>query len=97
MDIRELNDRIVEFNKVKDLILSKLVEEGTIDHSDADEFSQRCHVIIYRGTWFSRWFKNTFKKDNPDESSYYIRIVELNKKEDEVDRLIRRTTGDYDE
>jgi hypothetical protein len=32
---------------------------------------------------------------NPN--GYYIRIIEMKEKEDEVDRLLRRTTGNYDE
>jgi hypothetical protein len=87
------------YNKVKDIVLNKLVSEGLLDQSDSEEFSERCQVLVYKGKWFSKWFDRNVKAERPDASadSYYIRMVELKEKEDEVDRLLRRTTGNYDE
>jgi hypothetical protein len=95
----DLTAEIQNFNKVKDIILSKLVQENLLDQSDADEFSDRCQVLCYKGKWFSKWFDKNIKAEDPnaDKESYYIRIVEMKEKEDEVDRLLRRTTGNYDE
>lgn len=86
------------YQKVKELVLSRLVHEGLLNKSDADEFDERCQVLVYKGTWFSKWFDKNVNVDKPkDKNSYFMRIVELKEKEDEVDRLLRRTTGDYDE
>jgi hypothetical protein len=87
------------YQKVKDIVLGKLVSEGLLERSDADEFSERCQVLVYKGTWFSKWFdKNVKTHSSPgDKQSYYIRIIEMKEKEDDVDRLLRRTTGNYDE
>ena len=95
----DLTTEMSNYNKVKDIVLTKLVQEGLLDESDADEFSERCQVLCYKGKWFSKWFDKNMKAENPnaDENSYYIRIVELKEREDEVDKLLRRTTGDYDE
>ena len=97
--LMELERDMSNYQKVKELILEKLVNEGLLDQDDADEFNDRCQVLVYKGTWFSKWFDKNVKIDNPDanQKSWYIRIVELKEKEDEVDRLLRRTTGDYDE
>lgn len=95
----DLTSEMANFNKVKDIVLNKLVSEGLLDKVDADEFGERCQVLCYKGKWFSKWFDKNMKAENPkaDENSYYMRIVELNEREDEVDKLLRRTTGDYDE
>ena len=87
------------YQKVKELILQKLVAEDLLSQDDADEFDERCQVLVYKGTWFGKWFDKNVKVDRPDadKKGWYMRIVELKEKEDEVDRLLRRTTGNYDE
>jgi hypothetical protein len=87
------------YNKVKEIVLNKLVSEGLLDHSDAEEFADRCQVLVYKGKWFSKWFDNNMKASNPDanKDGYYIRMVELKEREDDVDKLLRRTTGNYDD
>lgn len=92
-----LDGEIINYNKVKEIVLNKLITEGLLDQSDADEFSERCHVLVYRGTWFSKWFDRNMKRENSEKEGYYIRIIELKEREDDVDKLLRRTTGNYDE
>lgn len=93
----DLTAQMENYNKVKDLVLNKLVEEGLIDNDDAEEFKDRCQVLLYKGKWFSKWFDKNIKVDYPDADveSYYIRVIEMKEREDEVGRLLRRTTGDY--
>lgn len=95
----DLTSEMENYNKVKDIVLNKLVEEGLLDRSDSEEFSDRCQVLIYKGKWFSKWFEKNVKAEQPgaDADKYYIRIVELKEREDDVDKLLRRTTGNYDE
>jgi len=94
----DLEQDMSNYQKVKELVLSKLVKEGLLEKDDADEFDNRCQVLVYKGTWFSKWFdKNINVEDNRNKKGYYMRIVELQEKEDEVDKLLRRTTGNYDE
>lgn len=95
----ELENDMSNYQKVKELILQKLVSEGLLDQDDANEFDERCQVLVYKGTWFSKWFDKNVKVEKPEanKKGWYMRIVELKEKEDEVDRLLRRTTGDYDE
>lgn len=85
------------YNKVKELILNKLVEEKLLDQDDANEFDERCQILVYKGKWFSKWFDKNIKSETNSPDTYYIRVIEMNNKEDEVDRLLRRTTGNYDE
>lgn len=95
----DLDWEMSNFNKVKEIVLSKLVAEELLDESDAEEFKERCHVLMYKGKWFSNWFDKNIKASSPDadKNAYYMRIVELKEREDDVDRLLRRTTGDYDD
>lgn len=95
----DLTAEMENYNKVKEIVLNKLVTEGLLDLSDAQEFGERCQVLVYKGKWFSRWFDKNMKAENPkaDENGYYIRMVELKDREDEVDKLLRRTTGNYDD
>jgi hypothetical protein len=95
----ELENDMSNYQKVKELILQKLVLEGLLNEDDANEFGERCQVLVYKGTWFSKWFDKNIKVQIPesDKKGWYMRIVELKEKEDEVDRLLRRTTGDHDE
>ena len=95
----DLTAEMSNYNKVKDIVLNKLVQEGLLEESGADEFSERCQVLCYKGKWFSKWFDKNMKAENPnaDENSYYIRIVELKEREDDVDKLLRRTTGNYED
>ena len=91
----DLDSEMANFNKVKEIVLGKLISEGLLDPTDAEEFSERCHVLVYKGKWFSKWFeKNMVSKDS---ESYYIKVVELKDREDDVDKLLRRTTSNYDD
>jgi hypothetical protein len=95
-----MNDLTVEmenYNKVKDLVLAKLVDEGLLDQDDADEFTDRCQVLLYRGKWFSKWFNKNIKTETHSPDTYYMKIIEMREREDEVDRLLRKTTGNYDD
>jgi polyhydroxyalkanoate synthesis regulator phasin len=93
-----LDVEMKNYNLVKLNVLDKLVKEGLLDQDDADEFAERNQVLVYKGKWFKKWFDNNIKIEDPtaDENGYYIKIVEMQDKEDEVDRLMRRTSGKYD-
>jgi hypothetical protein len=95
----ELENNMQNYQKVKELVLKKLVAEGLLDQDDANEFEDRCQVLVYKGNWFSNWFDKNVKVNQPeaDKKGYFMRIVEMKDREDEVDRLLRRTTGNYDE
>jgi polyhydroxyalkanoate synthesis regulator phasin len=85
------------YNKVKELVLGKLVDDGLIDQDDANEFNDRCQVLVYKGKWFSKWFDKNMKSETNSPETFYMRVIEMREREDEVDRLLRKTTGNYDE
>jgi polyhydroxyalkanoate synthesis regulator phasin len=85
------------YNKVKEIILAKLVDEGLLNKDDANEFDDRCQILVYKGKWFSKWFDKNMKTETNSPDTYYIRVIEMREKEDEITRLLRKTTGNYDE
>jgi hypothetical protein len=93
----DLEQDMSNYQKVKELVLSKLVQEGLLEKDDANEFDERCQVLVYKGTWFSKWFDKNANNPEANKKGYYMKIVELKEKENEVDRLMRRTNGDYEE
>ena len=83
-----LENDMSNYQKVKEIVLSKLVNDGLLDQSDADEFNERCQVLVYKGTWFSKWFDKNVKVDSPkDKTGYYMRIIEMREKEESAIEL----------
>ena len=54
-----LEDNIQNFNKVKNLIIAKIVEEGYMSEEEGEEFVDRCQVMLYKGTWFTKCISQT--------------------------------------
>ena len=94
----ELENDMKNYQKVKEIVLNKLVTEGLLEQDDANEFDERCQILVYKGSWWGKWFDKNIKvtQPNANKNGYFMRIIELNEKEDEVDRLMRRTSGDYE-
>jgi hypothetical protein len=92
----DITAEIKNYNMVKDIVLHKLVSEGLLDESDASEFSDRCQVLVYKGSWWTKWFNKHIKINNPDanENNYHMRIIELNEKEDYLKKLIKNDTDE---
>lgn len=84
-----LEDDVSNYNKVKTLVVAKMIEEGYISQEEGEEFIDRCQVMIYKGTWFSRWFDKNMKDHKKD--GWYFKIIEMHDKETNLDDLIRRT------
>jgi len=93
----DIDGLMMDYNKVKELVLEKLVSEGLLEEEDAEEFGDRCQILLYKGKWFSKWFDKNVKVEQNEvklKESYYMRVIEMREKESEIDRLIRRTNGD---
>lgn len=85
----QLEDDMANYNKVKNLIVSKIIEEGYMSEDEGLEFIERCQVMVYKGTWFSRWFEKNMK-DHKKEG-WYFKIIEMHDKQTNIDDIIRRT------
>jgi hypothetical protein len=76
-----IEDEIITYNKVKDLVIRKICKEGYMTDDEAKEFNERNQVLVYKGSWFSDWFEKNISTIKKEKENYYIRIVELNDKE----------------
>ena len=75
-----LETDMVNYNKVKDLVVSRIIEEGYMSEEEGAEFVERCQVLVYKGNWFSRWFDKNMKSESTSKQNYYMRIVEMSEK-----------------
>lgn len=95
MTIQQIEEYTKMYNKVKVLVLNKLIEEKLLNKDDAEEFNERNHVMLYKANWFENWSKKTFGK-NYDENGFYLKMIEMQEREDDVQKMKRRTNSDYD-
>ena len=67
------DDRIQDFENVKELVLSSLVNEGLLEAGVAEEFCRTYGIVLYKESWYKRIFK-----DGKDEM--FINCVKLKDK-----------------
>lgn len=88
----ELENDMGNYNKVKNLVVTQMIKEGYMSEEEGSEFAERCQVMVYKGTWFSRWFDKNMK-DNKKEG-WYMKIIEMHDKQTSIDDIIRRTANE---
>lgn len=85
----KLDDDMSNYNKVKNLIIAKLVSEGYMSEEEGEEFIDRCQVMVYKGAWFSKWFKKHMADCKAE--GWYIKVIDMHEKQTNIDDIIRRT------
>lgn len=101
MDSKLINieEEIVMYNKVKDLVIRKVCKEGYMTEEEVKEFGDRNQVLVYKGSWFSGWFEKNVSTIQEKKDNYYIRMIEVNDKdfdlEDTAVRNRRMKMGVY--
>jgi hypothetical protein len=88
-----LENDMLNYNKVKDLVVQKMIEEGYMSSEEGVEFAERCQVLVYKGSWFSRWFDKNMRSGTNSKDNYYMKIIEMKEKQTSLDDLIRRTAN----
>lgn len=88
----ELENDMSNYNKVKTIVVAQMIKEGYLSQEEGEEFVDRCQVMVYKGTWFGRWFDKHMKDSKKD--GWYFKIVEMHEKTTSLDDLIRRTTNE---
>jgi hypothetical protein len=92
----QLENDIINYNKVKDTVIRKICKEGYMTEKEAHEFMERNQILVYKGNWFSSWFEKNVGKD---KENYFMRIIEVNDKdfdlEDTAVRNRRMKMGVY--
>jgi hypothetical protein len=67
-------------NKVKDLVVASLIRQGLISEEDGLDYAERFQVIIYKGSWYKRFFDKYIKNDSNKTDRYYYRVIEMQEK-----------------
>lgn len=67
-------------NKIKDLVVNSLIRQGLISHEDGMDYVERFQVIIYKGSWFKRFFDKYIKNSTNSTDGYFYRVVEIQDK-----------------
>lgn len=87
-----IEEDMSNYNKVKNLVVAQMIKEGYVSQEEGEEFVDRCQVMVYKGSWFSKWFDKHMKDSKKD--SWYFKIVEMHEKKTSLDDLIRRTANE---
>ena len=85
-----IDDDMSNYNKVKDLVIDKLVAEGELREDIADEIKDRIQVLIYKGKWYKRWFEKNVKKKDGDEEGWYMKIIDIYPKQPDFKDIVHR-------
>ena len=88
----ELENDMTNYNKVKNLVVAQMIKEGYMSDEEGGEFAERCQVMIYKGTWFSRWFDKNMKDSKKE--GWYLKIIEMHDKQTSIDDIIRRPANE---
>lgn len=77
--LSNLENDMTNYQHVKELVLGKLVDEGLLDKDIAEEFDERFQILVYKGTWFNKWFdkKKKLNQSDIDKNKYYMKIIDL--------------------
>lgn len=67
-------------NKVKDLVINSLIKQGLISEEDGMDYVERFQVLIYKGSWFKRFFDKYVKNNTNSIDGYFYRVVEMQDK-----------------
>ena len=67
-------------NKVKDLVIGSLIRQGLMSQEDGMDYVERFQVIIYKGSWFERFFNKYIKNEANKMDGYFYRVVEMQDK-----------------
>jgi hypothetical protein len=75
------DDDMGNYNKVKDIVVSRICTEGYMTEEEAEEFKERNQVLLYKGKWFSKWFKKNVSVEGSELEGHYMRIIQMRDKE----------------
>ena len=76
----KIESDIKNANKVKDIVVNSLIKEGLISEDDGMDYVERFQVLIYKGSWFKRFFDKYIKNDTNRIDGYFYRVVEMQDK-----------------
>lgn len=85
--ILSLEQDTINANKIKDLVLDSLFRQGMISEEDALDYVERFNVMLYKGSWFKRFYNKFVKNDKNSIDGYFYTVVEMRYKIQENKQL----------
>ena len=67
-------------NKIKELVVGSLIKQGLISEEDGMDYVERVNVMIYKGSWFERFFNKFVKSNKNSIDGYFYTVVEMAEK-----------------
>lgn len=71
-----LEDYTTNAQKVKNVVLDRMLQDKAITKKQWDHYSNNMQVIIIKNNWFMRWFEKFRTKDETPED-YSFEYVDL--------------------
>lgn len=75
--ILDLETYISNGDQVKNLVLSKLYENGDINEQQAIEYRDNWQIICIKKSWYRHWFNYLLKKDSNEKDGYCFKFVKF--------------------
>ena len=69
-----LDNYTVNYNSVKEVVLSRLLLDSIITEEVAQKYSENWQIIIIKNSWFKRWVS---KFNKPQKEEYSIKYVKF--------------------
>lgn len=71
----EMQDYIENMNKVKDAVIGRLLQDKVITQEQADIYSEKWQIMIFKNSWFKKWLKK-FNTDS-DEKEWSFKYLKF--------------------
>ena len=75
--ILNIENDIIHANKVKELVIGSLIRQGLISEEDGMDYVERFQVVIFKGSWFKRFYDKYIKKSTNSVDGYFYRVIEM--------------------
>lgn len=73
----EIPTQIKNAQIIKEIILEKLVEEKLITSEQANNFDDEYQLIIFKRSWYSKWWNNVTKGTKEELENYQYKLVKF--------------------
>ena len=71
-ELINLDANIANANIVKEIVLTRLYDDGHIPEKTYNTFMENWQMIIIKRGWFQRWLKKFGPKDDPETYQYML-------------------------
>lgn len=80
LNLTDYDADMANYNKVKDMVVSRICSEGYMTEDEAEEFKERNQILLYKGKWFSKWFEKNVSAEGKELENHYMRVIQMRDK-----------------